>query len=342
MSQHHPGSIAARVLRLLLLFAAIPVALASLLSSALPDWWLGDLFTHFRIQYLTIGLALVIPAWWLRERWLGLAALIAIGLNVVPVIDYFAIEPPLARAAAPSAGERVHFRIAAANIFFRNRNFDAVARWIRDANADLVVLVEATPVWRDALRERLPEFGFMHLVARQGRSGKLLIARARPARLTALDAKRVRSPMPLVTLRKDGASLMVAGVHTEWPMGPERSANRNEELFDLARQMRASVEPMMAVGDFNITPFSPVFQTLLEKAHASRAAAGRGWMPTWPVFFPPAGIQIDQVVHSREIRITDLRTGAGLGSDHRWVLADLTVPARPAPTDQSAASSLAR
>ena len=47
-------------------------------------------------------------------------------------------------------------------------------------------------------------------------------------------------------------------------------------------------------------------------------------------------------VKNVDVTYIPTRTGAGLGSDHRWVLADLTVPARPAPTDQSAASSLAR
>ncbi|MEZ5650058.1 MAG: endonuclease/exonuclease/phosphatase family protein [Burkholderiaceae bacterium] len=328
MSRHHVKSIAARTLRLLLALLLLPTALASLLASALPDWWLADLVSHFRIQYLTAGVLALAPAIWARSRYLSIAAVITVATNLLPVIDYFAVQPPTAVAApqAVSFASRVPFRIAAANIFYRNRNYDAVAQWIRDNGADLIVLVEATPLWRDAMRERLNGFGFIHLVARQGRSGKLLIARSRPAGVRVLDAKLIRSPVPIVTLAKSGARLQIAGVHTEWPMGPTASARRDQELFDIARQMRASTEPIAAVGDFNITPFSKAFETLLESAHARRAAAGRGWLPTWPVFFPPAGIQIDQVVISREIEVVNLRTGAGLGSDHRWVLVDLSVP----------------
>lgn len=330
MSRHAAGSIAERVVRLLATVGLLPVAAATLLASLFPDWWVGDLFTHFRIQYLALGVVGLALAAAMRWRWLGLAALIAVAPNILPVWQYF--EPPVAAvspAHAMPAGT-VPFRIAAANVFYRNRNYDDIAAWVRAQRADLVVLVEATPALRDALAERLPEAGFIHLVARQGRSGKLLVAARPPAAMRLIDAKQIRSPTPLVTIAKDGARLTVAAVHTEWPMGSERTARRNESLFDLARQMRAATDPMVATGDFNITPFSPVFETLLREAGAQRAAAGRGWLPTWPVFLPVAGIQIDQLVHTRGIVVESLRIGDGLGSDHRWQVADLRVP-KPRP-----------
>ena len=328
----HPArGIVGRVLRLLLLLGVLPAAVCTVLSVAAPHWWLGDLVSHFRIQYLVLGLLALPITLWISARRTAVLAGVCVALNALPVWHYFVPEPGnlATRPAHARTASKVPMRIAAANIFFRNTNYDAVAAWIRETDADLTVLVEATPGWRDALRAELTEFAFVHLVARHGRSGKLLIARERPAHMTALGANGVRSPTPLVTIEHRGGRLMVAGVHTEWPMGPARTARRNESLYDLARQMRSATLPMVAIGDFNVTPFSAAFQTMLEQGHGRRAAAGYGWLPTWPVFFPAAGIQIDHVVYSREIAITGLRTGAGLGSDHRWIVADLLVPVQP-------------
>ncbi len=328
---HAPNVIARRVLRLLLVLVVVPAAVCTGLATLAPGWWLGDLFSHFRIQYLAVG-ALALPlSLWLGARRTGGLAAVCIALNTIPVWDYFVPEPAelATRPAYASTAVKVPVRIAGANIFYRNRNYDAVAAWIRETDADLTVLVEATPAWLQAMRTELTEYAFVHLVARRGRSGKLLIAREPPEALTALGPTSVRSPTPMVTIERRGARLQVAGVHTEWPMGPERTARRDEFLLDLGRRMRATDLPMVAIGDFNVTPFSSVFETMLDQSGVRRAAAGRGWLPTWPLFFPLAGIQIDHLLHTREIAVTRLRTGAGLGSDHRWLVADLLVPVQP-------------
>ncbi|MEZ5740743.1 MAG: endonuclease/exonuclease/phosphatase family protein [Burkholderiaceae bacterium] len=310
-----------RLLYLLGAAVVFPAAALSLLALLAERWWLADLFVHFRLQYLVIGLLGILMMAALRQPGAMVAGLVAFALNLGPAVAYFAPAPA---PAGPAPGARIDsFRIAAVNIFYRNTNYQAVIDWIRRESPDVVVLVEATPRWREALRDKLPDYPFAHLVAKSGRSGKLVLSRIEPDSLLAVDPKAERSPVPIVTVRKNGVALGIAGVHTEWPMGEERTARRDREIRDLARYMRAVKIPMLAVGDLNLTPFSPRLQSTLDAAGLYRAAAGRGWLPTWPVFFQPAGIQIDHALFTDGIRIDDLRMGAGLGSDHRWQVIDL-------------------
>ncbi len=83
--------------------------------------------------------------------------------------------------------------------------------------------------------------------------------------------------------------------------------------------------PLIALGDFNITPYSPHFRQLLVDGNLRSAAEGFGWQPTWPTFLPPAGIQIDHAFVSPKVAVQGFRRGASDGSDHRPIVIDLVL-----------------
>src|SRR5690606_14170806 len=51
-----------RALNLLIVLAAAGLALATLCALAARLWWAFDLFSHFRVQYVAVALALAIAA----------------------------------------------------------------------------------------------------------------------------------------------------------------------------------------------------------------------------------------------------------------------------------------
>ncbi len=191
---------------------------------------------------------------------------------------------------------------------------------------DVVVLVEASARWQRALSELAPAWRYQHLSVKPGRSGKLILSRIPLQRVTALGSKDVRSPTPVATFNLNGARFRLAAVHTIWPMGSDRTAARNESLDHLERMAGLPGPPLIAIGDFNISPFSPHFQDLMARGRLIRASAGHGWLPTWPVFLPAAGIQIDHVLIPPSIVVNGFSTRSELGSDHRAITVDLSVP----------------
>jgi endonuclease/exonuclease/phosphatase family metal-dependent hydrolase len=122
-----------------------------------------------------------------------------------------------------------------------------------------------------------------------------------------------------------GHPLRLYAVHTSWPLAPPSAARRNRQLVLLAQQARAAKLPLVVVGDFNVSPFSPHFRQLLVDGNLRSAADGFGWQPTWPTFLPPAGIQIDHGFVSPAVSVQSFRRGSGNGSDHRPIVMDLVL-----------------
>ena len=303
--------------------------LATLLASAVAwlaaDWWVADLATHFRLQYLAVALLLAgVWAVLRRPAWL-LLALATILLNAMPVFAWInaPVAAPARRAAAPAM---LPVRVAAANLFWRSREYAAVREWARASGSDLLVFVEVTDRWArelEPLRERWPH---MQLALKPGHSGTLVLSRW-PLRAAGVVSTHARgTPDPIVEVAMPGRRWTLVPVHANWPMGRRASAYRAADLRGLASVSVQRKGPLLAIGDFNLSPLSPHFDTLLRDGRLYSAAAGRGWQPTWPVFLPVAGIQIDHALASPDIEVNSFRASAIKGSDHRPIIVDLGIP----------------
>lgn len=332
---------------------------ASLLALWAAEAWLADLAVHFRVQYLAIGL---LAAPWLawRRRWpLAAAAAVTVALNVAPVVTAFSLpaaavpadtiaELPLPAAATAAAGEgaspaapapapaAVPLRIASANLLFLNHSHAAVTAWARATQPEVLLFLEATAEWRDALAPLAAEYPHRRYVTDRSHHGLLLLSRWPISDVvTRPTAQRDLRPVLFTTVTKQGVPLRLAAMHATWPMRPREARQRARDLAALAAEAaRRGPLPFVGLGDLNISPFSPHFQALLRDGGLRSAAAGRGWQPTWPTMFPPLGIQIDHALVSPEVRVQDFRRGTSNGSDHRPIIVDVIIPYKTAILDR--------
>jgi endonuclease/exonuclease/phosphatase family metal-dependent hydrolase len=119
-------------------------------------------------------------------------------------------------------------------------------------------------------------------------------------------------------------------------MRPAEARQRARDLATLAAEAaRRGPLPFMGLGDLNISPFSPHYETLLRDGGLRNAAAGRGWLPTWPAMFPPLGIQIDHALVSPEVQVQGFTRGPSNGSDHRPIVIDAIIPANTPAIERS-------
>jgi endonuclease/exonuclease/phosphatase (EEP) superfamily protein YafD len=305
---------------------AVGLPVVSALALAAPRWWWADLLVHFRLQYCVLGVALALAAvFWRRASWL-LAAALAVALNVAPVrAQLQSVPAPLAFAAPRDAAQ---FRIAAANLYFGNTRHAAALRWARESGADVLVFVEVDARWRPALRALTDRYPYVHPQQAHGRTDILVLSRW-PIAAPAVESTPT-SRMAVVDVQGPGATWRLLAVHANWPLGPAASRARAHDLKAVAATARVASVPVVAIGDFNVSPLSPHFAALLADGRLRDAAAGRGWQPTWPTFLPPLGIRIDHALVSDGVRVNSFRRGRLEGSDHRPIVVDLALPARRA------------
>lgn len=290
--------------------AAVAGVLASLAHLA---WWL-ELFSHFRAQYAALLAACGAGLLVLRRPALGVAALALAAANAVPLLHYLGPVRTGAPAAAP-------VKAVLLNLWFRNHGHDRVLDYVGSLRPDLAVFLETTPEWSAALRQ------LDGLLPYRAQAGEVFVA----SRLPLADLRTV-------PLDEDGATavvfglgtargpLTVIGAHADWPLGAAAAARRNRELGRLAVLVRESPAPVLVLGDFNVTAFSPVFVELLARSGLRDCSAGQGLNATWPALFPPLSLQIDHCLADPAVGVHRLRSGPWVGSDHFPLEVELSMP----------------
>jgi endonuclease/exonuclease/phosphatase (EEP) superfamily protein YafD len=300
----------------------LSVLVASLLATTARAFWLGDLAAHFPVQYA--GLALIAFLLFVAGRrplWAALALGLA-AVNIMNAAPGLSTRPPV---TPKSATDPVRVRVASVNVFYRNRDYARVADFIHAEKPDAVVLVEMTADWRRGLATAEAQFPFRYRTLGAGGRGVDLWSRLPMKDIGELPLQSAREPAIQATLMASGHPLRIFAVHASWPLAPASAARRNRQLVLLAQQARATKLPLVVVGDFNVSPFSPHFRQLLTDGNLRSAADGFGWQPTWPTFLPAAGIQIDHGFVSPAVAVQSFRRGSGNGSDHRPIVVDLVL-----------------
>lgn len=301
---------------LVLLVAATGLVLATGCALAARLWWVFDLFSHFRLQYLVAAAILGLVA--LAMRAWPTAALLA----AVALVHGFAIRDLWLGGMPAAAAGGMPFRVLTINVLAHNLTPDAVFQFVSASDADLVVLVDAKR-WR--WRQVVSDLGrpYPYQAPRSWPEPPPVFVLSRFPIVTgdvgAEDdvAAGGRRPYLMAELAVGGQTLVVAGVHASL-RAPGRRA-----LARLAEIVSSTDRAVIVAGDFNSTPWSPHFRDLLGRAGLRNAADGQGYIATWPRWFWPAQIPIDHVLLKGPCAVTALRRGPALGSDHYPIIADL-------------------
>lgn len=196
----------------------------------------------------------------------------------------------------------------------------AIFSHIRSLDPDIFVIAE-----RDAMEPVLDEikttYPFVSPCEKDG-CAVLVASKAKPLRFWQLklsDAWQKRYAVAEFAL-DNGKSVFVAGSQISKPW---LSGIFEPELARLEAQYKWFDGPVVAVGDFNATPWSYPMRTLL-KGTGMRAVR---WSPaTWPVGAGSLGLPIDQVLVRGGARVVNVRAfGNDLGSNHLGIVADILV-----------------
>ena len=197
------------------------------------------------------------------------------------------------------------------------------SRSSREENPDVVVIQELTPHAARVLADLDTTYPHHLKFEADGPYGLGLWSRFEiesgddvRARPIACTQARVRGPMMTFT---------VVGAHLSAPTSARRAAARNQQLERLAAHAAAVAGPLLVVGDFNITPYSPFFAEWLVASGLTDTRRGRTLSVSWPTTLPWLGVPIDHVAVSTDFEILSHRALPNFESDHYGVLVELAM-----------------
>ncbi len=254
-----------------------------------------------------IHLVLRSPAW-------GGVFLLAAAVNASLVAPYVLGPGPRPAEGDPTLSV-LSFNVGVSNPLRRE-----IAEWVGRERPDVLVIVESSFEWEDALADHGPPMSRVALVPPGRVSGLTLLAD--PAMLARPIEVPFADPGEAVAAEVGfgGGRVVVLALHPPSPTGAERAARRDAVLAGAAEWVRESALPVLVVGDLNATPWSTAYETLQVRGGLADTAGGAGLQPTWPDGWGPAMIPIDHALHTAGLRAVDRRTGPAFGSAHRPLL----------------------
>lgn len=98
---------------------------------------------------------------------------------------------------------------------------------------------------------------------------------------------------------------------------------RRLQIEAVSRLARAESYPVILAGDFNLPYSSQVFHANLDSFQDGFSAAGAGFGYTFPTRFP--WMRLDRVLASYQLRVVDFDADCAGLSDHRCVVAEISV-----------------
>ena len=275
---------------------------------------LFELAIHCRLHLLVASCILLPCAWFCGNRWLALPLLCSLGLCASSV------QPWALWTSSTEANDELttEFSVLSWNVLASNRAREEAANFLKQADPDVLVLIEPQPNFTDGmdfLTERYP-----HSFSITGWSGGGLnvYSKLSDTSFRAEEFGYKFQPAVVATVPNErGGKLELVAIHTLSPLPRYRAAIREQQLEQLGNWAARSQVPVVACGDMNITPWAGGFRKLIQGGFKD-SRMGAGNCPSWPSSLGVLGIPIDHALYQGECQIFNREVLAEApGSDHR-------------------------
>jgi len=296
-----------QLLILALLTAQIAVFLAR-------THWFLELFTHYP-HYYAITATLLIPFLTWKRMWKS-TIIIALILS----INLATISPYL-ESKSPDLTQTPNISILASNFLYKNTEFGEFSELIDKEDPDIFIIHEASTLWQKDPKSQYQDYPYQEGTEERGIHGIFLASK--------IPGTYREIPLGSHTgleFQPETYDFKILAVHPEAPITAAYAEERNAQFADITTYTQNSSTPVIIIGDFNCTPFSPHFQDLLATTLLRDARLGFGFIPTWHAHNPLFRIPIDHALVSPEIDVLDFRTTQKITSDHWPILAKISLP----------------
>lgn len=224
------------------------------------------------------------------------------------------------------------------NAYFRNSNITALQDAIEAETPDVIAIQELGAPLADAIRTALQQdYPFQILHPSSIPAGLAVLSRY-PLAEAHFDENRGCN-CQIVTLRIAGQLVTLINTHP-WPAKSfltggklfEFDTTTQDRVFDqLLEQIKQTAGPLLLTGDLNTMPIQANYRRLRNLLHDAYVESGVGPATTFPIsrtgdsWLTQPVIRIDYIFYNDAWQAQRSWVGSILGSDHRYVMAELAL-----------------
>jgi endonuclease/exonuclease/phosphatase (EEP) superfamily protein YafD len=244
-------------------------------------FWFFDLFSHFSLQYFSLGLCFLILILIFDRKNYLLWFLLAPSLTLNSLSLYpFYVSDKDARSVASQA-----FQLVTINLNSSNDQIYMLKDYLKSKDPDVVVLMEITPSIGSQLSELKVQFPYGKAVMEDGNFGMGIISKL-PLSNTRIHRQN-NSEIPFISteIQLAGHTIGIVAAHPFPPLGSVGTQLRNEYTNMISQFVQANKIPTILCGDFNASPWSHQIKKLIAKT-ALLIPKGKGLVTTWPSSLP--------------------------------------------------------
>ncbi|MEM9941205.1 MAG: endonuclease/exonuclease/phosphatase family protein [Planctomycetota bacterium] len=303
-----------------LIIAASLVPMGLFLFSQLSRFiFVAELVHNFRLQLTLALIPFAILSLGFRKSWFPV---ILIGTTIwcaYPIaISYVpALQPP-------PGPQRI--KVMSHNVLGINRQYVDVIHQVREVDPDVLLVVEYSRNWLDALELLNEQFPYRIEQARWHGFGIGLFSKYPIEKQIVVQLTGDTTDNPLIVghINIGNQTVRFAGLHSLSPTNRFRMNLRNQQFQDAAEYLKTSDLPTLVLGDFNCVPWSFFLHDFAQTTGYRDSRIGFGYQGSWPDFLP-ALIPIDHAFASRLIHVHTRRIGKRCGSDHCPIILEISV-----------------
>jgi hypothetical protein len=279
-----------------------------------------------------ITVILYLPAWFIavvaaigHRKYLVFACLLVVAAQLL----FLYPELSAAEAIPTWAAHSPTVTLLDANVYNDNASMAGYALEIQSVKPKLLTMEEAVPsdVVQLTRAGALSQLPYRIQLRRDGPKAFLIASKypLGPYDVVSYDQ------LPLIvqtSVHLPSGLLTLWVVHTTAPL-PSTFAQWKGQLATVNRLVRArGTTGLLVVGDFNATWGNKGFRTILDGGLSDAAAArGRPFEMTWSQKMSPLPplVRIDHLLTGPGVAVTTIRTGVGVGSDHRDLIGTIAL-----------------
>lgn len=210
-------------------------------------------------------------------------------------------------------------RLLFANVLQTNRNSAALLAVVREADPDVVLVLEADAWWNEQLAGLAATHPFTVLRPQDNTYGMLLFSR-----IELVDTEvsfLVQDDVPSIhtTLRlPSGRAIALHCLHPRPPTPTESDSSvvRDAELLIVGRAVRKDPRPVIVMGDMNDVAWSHTSTLFRDISGLLDPRVGRGFFNTFNAKHRLIRFPLDHFFHSNDFRLVEFRRLDHIGSDH--------------------------
>jgi endonuclease/exonuclease/phosphatase (EEP) superfamily protein YafD len=286
----------------------VGVLFTSILPNIVSNYWLIDIFSNFKLQYLISIFLLFISLFFLNKKILAVILLIISMLwNSYFIAPYYFSDITVLKS-------KKEVKISSINLLSSNSETDLVKNYIFEEDPDILILMEFTQNWQIKLNPIINNYQYKRLVVRNDNFGIALLSKYEMN--SSIDYFDLNDkPSIVADLNIESYKISLVATHPNPPINQLTFENRNKQLSNILNKRSKLSKKLIIAGDFNTSSFSNHFSKLTN-GDLKDSRIGFGLLPTWPANYLMLQTTLDHFLVSKNLEVIDRSTGKNIGSDH--------------------------